>query len=321
MNGFENTIDILGDLEFRKQYFGKTLTEYSDDSVLYLRGNALRSFPSLSKVTLPNCSYIGESAFYGCKNLSFISIPNARSFYYSDYGGTGTGLFEGTGVSSLELLPSYFSTVIPSYCFKDCNFTGTLTIPENYRSISAYAFANNPIERLVIDHECLIQGRAYNKCTSLKEVSAPLVKTAYASAFYSCYSLETIFMPELTGIAYYTFGYCSALKNVNDFPNVSTVFEGAFYGCENLPSLSFRIASSIAGYAFNGCKELSVIYIGSDTCNLYASTVFSSTKITFATGSIYVPASRVDYYRNSTNWNWFSTQIFGYDYENDRPVD
>ena len=320
MNGFVNTIDELGEREFAKQYFGKSLTEYYDDSVTILTTGALRNFPSLSRVVLPNCSSIITSAFYECKNLSYISLPNLMSFY--DYSKSIAGIFAGTGVNSIDLIPKYYSSYIPVGCFRSCNFSGTLSIPGKYTMIGESAFQSNPIEKLVIEHSCSVFANAFAYCVDLKEVSAPGLKSVAASAFERCGMLETFFAPELSGaIPVACFSNCSALTNVTNFEKVTGVYTGAFFGCRNLPSISFRVASTILSSVFYGCSALSVIYIGSDTCTLSTSYAFQSTKITFATGSIYVPASRVDYYRNSTNWNWFSTQIKGYDYENDRPVD
>lgn len=272
MSDFINTIDEMGESEFAKAFFARTLTEFKDDVLVAIGPSRFRGFPELSYVELPNCVAISSYAFYGCTKLSSISLPWASSYRnsYSDYA------FYNTGVSNLDFLPSrvsYLGTGWFGYC-------GNLTRAEGtqFTSIGYNVFAG---------------------CHSLKVVNFPNLSSCGNYVFNNCDALEEVSLPALGAIVQYMFQSCSSLKKIHLSPNIST----------------------ISGYAFSGCRDLHTVYIGSTSCSLANSSVFYSTKITFATGSIYVPSSRVDYYRGSTNWNWFSTQIKGYDYENDRPVD
>lgn len=128
-------------------------------------------------------------------------------------------------------------------------------------------------------------------------------------AFRDCYSLSQISLPVCSSIGYKAFYECHSLSQVS-LPVCSSIGSLAFFGCSSLLQVSLPMCSSIGNYAFEWCKSLSIITIGySGVCSL-GSSVFSITKITSSTGSIYVPASLVDLYKSATNWSQYSNRIY-----------
>ena len=140
---------------------------------------------------------------------------------------------------------------------------------------------------------------------------------SYAFAYAG--NLSTVELTAIKTIPSQCFYECRNLSNVS-FPECSAVYSSAFGYCTNLGMISLPKCTAIYGSAFYRCSNLSEIYIGMSTCYLANSSVFSGTGITKTTGAIYFPASRVDYFKASTNWNYFSARIFGYDFENNTPV-
>lgn len=227
-------------------------------------------------------------------------------------------------MSSLSKVVLPNCSILGSYAFANCHSLRELSIPMvttlPYGVFSGCNFSDISIYP---SHIGIIAEAGFSGCTSLKEASSETIYQISAYAFSGCIALERISFrhSQVSTISIYNnaFRGCGALSIV-DAP-INWIGDNAFYECKSLKSFSKVGTAAIGAGAFYGCTDLSVFYLNTESCNLTSSTAFQSTKITFATGSIYVPASRVDYYRQSTNWNWFSTQIFGYDYENDRPVD
>lgn len=287
-----NTIDEIGVAEFNRQYFCHELTSLYDDVITRVFPYKFAFQSELKDVELPVCSNIGSYAFYHCEKLSNISLPGLSSTY-SNF---GTSAFAYTGVTTIDFLPKSITT-IPAGMFAGCsNLTGRIVLSSYINYVQPNAFAYTGIEEI---------------CAYAKSIY---------SAFKACGNLRNVELPNLVSLASNTFSECYSLENVSA-PLLESISDYAFANCSKLAKVSFPACRYIGYSVFYNCTDLSTIYVRQDSCNLGTSNAFLSTKITFATGSIYVPASRVDYYRNSTNWNWFSTQIKGYDYENDRPVD
>ena len=293
MNEFIDTIDVLGEQEFRKEFFARTLTEFRDSHLTSVASTMLRGFSALSIIDLPNCKILGGYPFSGCSKLLSVNLPYISST--TDY------LFAYTGISSTDCIPPQFSTTIVAEMFSMCkNLSGELRLDPGIETIRSSAFTGTAITR----------------------IDSPYIKYLYQYAFASCSKLEYVNLPNYIppySYSNYCFSGCTNLTEAY-MPALPAIPVGLLADCA-ISTFSIPIASIIWGSAFLRCSNLSTVYIGQDSCSLNTSGAFAGTKITFATGSIYVPASRVDYYRNSTNWNWFSTQIKGYDYENDRPVD
>ena len=117
----------------------------------------------LIEVPTPFC-YIGSYAFYGCTNLTSITIPNgvtSISSYTFDGCTSLTSVTIGSGVTS-----------IGSSAFYNCTSLTSVTIPKSVTSIGDYAFYG---------------------CTSLTSVKIGSGVTSIGSyAFYNCTSLTSI---------------------------------------------------------------------------------------------------------------------------------
>jgi len=149
---------------------------------------------------------IGESAFYGCNNLTNIIIP-------------------------------YSVTKIEPRAFAVCTKLTNIEIPNGVTSIGEYAFAGCEELKSVSlpDNLQIIGGYAFNFCKNLASIVIPRqVKVIFPSTFYGCYKLSSVKLSDcLEAIGDKTF-WCCDLKSLIIPQNVSKIGCGVFTGCKNL---------------------------------------------------------------------------------------
>lgn len=108
--------------------------------------------------------------------------------------------------------------------------------------------------------------RAFQGCTALKTVNAPLWFVNDegpwydrwdwpASAFRECTALETVNVPSLTVLPEYCFYGCTSLKTVKA-NSCTDVERYCFYGCESLESFYAPLCDRVYEYAFYNCSSL-----------------------------------------------------------------
>ena len=109
-------------------------------------------------------------------------------------------------------------------------------------------------------------------------------------------------------------------RTISEYTNsrVSAIGSYAFHTCVTLGAASFPNVSSIGSNAFNNCNSLMSFYLLSTSVaqlvapNAFTNTPMSKSSFTGSYGSIYVPASLVDSYKNASNWALFSARITSY---------
>ena len=200
-------------------------------------------------IYLPNTlGEIGEGAFYGCRNMSFVNFENATNLtiigkecfqYCSSLGRT-------YGLGNTKL------TAIPDYAFANCGkfWIDGDTLNHKITTIGAHAFEfDTTIGYLELDATTTSIGDyAFSNCQALKGFTIPSgnkLTTIGAGAFWNCYSLKTLEFPAnspLTTIGESAFGICKALKsNFQSLVNtkLKTVGPRAFVDCINLDHIYF----------------------------------------------------------------------------------
>lgn len=254
---------------------------------------------ALEEITIPaSVSTLGESAFEGCSALTEIVIPATVTQL-------GSSLFNGcsaletvvletkaselpgfmfTGCSSLKELtiPSNIAS-FGSSCFSGSG-VGAFTVVEDnayFASFDGVIYSKDmtsivlyPPQRtdttLVIPKEVTeIGAGTFQSNTTLKKVifeeggEADLV--IGSEAFYSCYLLNTVILPErLTVIGESAFMYCKGLTNITVPSTVTEIQDDAFYGCDKLVEIfnKSELEISLDDYYGNG-------YITYNAANVY----------------------------------------------------
>ena len=175
---------------------------------------------------------IGEMAFYGCENLTQVTIPEGVTRI-------GSSAFSHCSALTSVTLPESV-TSIGSSAFSSCERLTSMTIPAGVTAISDYTFY---------------------QCGSLTEITIPAGVTSIGNyAFGFCSRLTEITLPaDLTSIGNHGFFFCSRLIEVTIPEGVTSLGNRAFDNCSALtrvslpaslvdwnPTMMFEFCSSLA---------------------------------------------------------------------------
>jgi hypothetical protein len=150
---------------------------------------------------------IGEKAFYRCRALMSINIPNSVT-------SIGKLAFWGCeGLTSLDIPNSV--TFIGDCAFQECEYLTSVTIPNSITTISKDMFSN---------------------CFSLTSVTIPNSVTIIGTtAFNGCKALTSVTIPNsVTSIGDYAFINCKALRSMAIGKSVTSIGMGPFESCPEL---------------------------------------------------------------------------------------
>ena len=199
---------------------------------------------------VPNgITFIGDSAFYGCTNLTSVTIPNGVT-------SIGDSVFEScTSLTSITI-PNGVTSIGDS-AFNECKSLVNIAIPSSVTSIG-YRSLINP------DGVSIVGSDAFSNCPSLENINVDSENKYFSSLDGNLYNKDR------TKIIQYAIG-----KKQNDFvvPNgVTSIGDSAFYGCTNLTNVTIsNSVISIEGWAFYGCSNLKSITIPSSVTSISGS--------------------------------------------------
>ena len=204
-------------------------------------------------------NYVQDSAFYQCKILKRIDMPESVK---------SIGNYAFSGCTSLEKV--LFNPVlesIGSHAFEGCKALTEITIPSLVKSISDFAFEGCSMLQKVVFHSSLItaiRNNTFSDCSSLTQIAIPASVTVIEDyAFSGCSSLTEITIPSsVPSIGHYAFIECSSLKHIAMPSSVTSIGDYVFTGCTSLEEIiiSPQIAE-IGYYMFSECSSLSKIVI------------------------------------------------------------
>ena len=168
---------------------------------------------------------IGERAFYGCRNLTSITIPDSI---------TSIGKYAFAYCSSLTSVTIPDSvTSIGERAFYYCSSLTSITIPDSVTSIGNYAFVSceNLTSITISDSITEIGDSVFNYCVSLTSVTIPDSVTSIGEyAFEGCYSLTSVTIPDsVTSIGCWAFHDCENLTSIYCKPTTPPTGAGAMF--------------------------------------------------------------------------------------------
>ncbi len=217
---------------------------------------------NLTDVTISeSVTSIGEEAFYRCGSLAGVTI---RGNVTNDWSSSYPPFRDCTNLTTLVLGKNM--TKIGSNMFSRCSGLTDVTIPENVTSIGAGAFDDcSGLTSLTI------RGNVTNDWSS----SYP--------PFRDCTNLTTLVLGKnMTKIGSHMFSRCSGLTDVTIPESVTSIGEQAFYGCRGLTSLTIpESITSIGYYAFYGCRGLTSLAILGNITNDWLDTDYVSYGYTY----------------------------------------
>ena len=232
----------------------KTLKEVRLGNVTWLGNSVFQDCVNLTTITgLENITKIGSLLFKGCCALRSISLPKLQDIQgASDVFWGCTSLSE---VSCPEL-----TQLNQSGWFYQCSSLRTINLPKISGMLASSTFDYcSSLEEISFPNVTSIEQCAFRGCTNLKVVNIPNAKSIGYACFENCTSLQTVSFPFAEKLGSNCFKACSTLYNA-EFPKVTTVGSSAFSGCTSLQTITLPVAEIIEGSSvFYGCKSLKSI--------------------------------------------------------------
>ena len=241
-------------------------------SVIHIGSNAFYECKKVTNVIIPNSvTTIGDGAFYKCTSLTSITLPRSVTSI-----GEGLPLSHGVffGCTALKsiTIPNSVKSIVSS-AFEDCTSLTNITIPNSVTSIGGSAFRScTGLTSITIPNSVKsIANHVFANCSGLTSVTIPNSVTSIGDyAFYGCSGLTSITIPNsVTSIGDYAFRNCSGLIKITIPNSVISIGSSAFSDCSGLTSITIpNSVTSIGDYAFRNCSGLIKITIPSSVTNI-----------------------------------------------------
>ena len=276
----------------------------SRDGVLFNRSQSLLiEYPCAkagSYVVPSGVAGIGKMAFFGCVNLTDVSIPasvtmiEVRAFgacpkltaitvadlnpAYRSFGGVVYDASRTTLVAFPSGRDGSFSipagvTNIGESAFSVCDQLSGVTIPDGVVSIGPFAFpsCDGLTDITLPDSVTMLGDGAFVDCQGLKNASLGQSLISLGNlAFASCFSLTNIILPSsLTSIGDQAFASCKSLTSVRIPDSVTILGYATFVVCNNLSKVTVgNGVTRILQNTFGGCVALTNAIIGNQVTNI-----------------------------------------------------
>ncbi len=245
-----------------------------------------------------NVTKIGNSAFYNCKSLASITIPE--------------------GVTSIGNEAFLECTSLAEFRGKFASEDGCCLIVDDV--FKHFAPKSELTEYTIPDGVTSIGNWAFYKCTSLTSITIPDGVISIGDwAFYACSSLASITIPEgVTSIGDNSFIGCSKLTSITIPNSVTSIGDQAFYGCSSLVSITTPDSVTSIGFAaFRYCRNLAEVYCKSAmpptaVPSTSSSPYWDAFDDNASGRKIYVPTKSVGAYKTAEWWSEYADAIVGY---------
>ena len=238
---------------------------------------------------------IGDYAFYGCGNLSSLSL-------------------------------SENITTLGNYAFRECKSLKEVVIPNSVKSVGAYCYYNcSSLNNVMLGGVSSIGDYAFSGCSSLTDIVLPenlltvgnyvfsgcskltnviiedrtqalaLGSNGYSPLFANC-PLDSVYIGgKITYNTSSSKGYSpfyrnTSLRTVVISDREELIHDNEFYGCTNLQNVTVgNGVSRIGNYAFSGCSNLDGFSFGSNMESIGTEAFSDCTNLTTITSHAIIP--------------------------------
>ena len=225
---------------------------------------------------------IGNEAFFGCRSLTSITIPDSVTTI-------GETVFRWcSNLTSVTIGNSV--TSIGDSAFYQCSSLASIIIPESVTSIGLGAFAEcSSLASVTIpDSVTSIGEYAFQYCSSLTEVHISDI-AAWCKLNFSTFSnplfyarnlylnnelvIDLVIPDGVTSIGSQAFYYCSSLESVTISDSVTSIGSGSFFYCSSLMSIYCKPTTPPTGVygMFDNNAEDRKIYVPNNSLKEYKS--------------------------------------------------
>lgn len=232
-------------------------------------------------------------------------------YYFNFYEGDNHAEVTGADVYAQVIIPSevkykgqtFAVTAIGDEAFRD-RYMYSVVIPEGVTSIGRYAFSGcSSLKRIVIPESINSIGfHAFYECTALEKIIVPNIAAWCGISFMTSVSNPLYYAQHI---------YSDEETEITDLvipEGVTSINRYAFSGCKYLTSVTIPSSmTSIGTGAFFGCNGLTKVYCYAEQVPETTSSAFGSTLMRNA--FLYVPASSIESYKETSPWKRFGTII------------
>lgn len=259
---------------------------------------------------------INDRAFYGCKKLDQVDLPNTTTGIYKYAFQNCDALEDITLSTSLN--------IIDEFAFADCKALNNVNLPESLRNIQNYAFQNDKaLEAIVLPSK--LQGlgtSAFEDCNALKEVTFLTASdqefTVGADAFLGT-AVERVNIAHLdswiginfsnpaanpASISHHIYQGSSEIINAIVPEGPVAMNNNVFYGCSALKTLQLPSTLGIVNdNTLNGCTSLETVYVRATSVPGFIGTLGTSgMSDVFNKAQLIVPTGKESKYKSDTKW-------------------
>ena len=215
-------------------------------------GDRAFMYSDITEITLPdNLISIGEEAFGLCNNLTKIEIPAS---------------VEVIGLNAFYCCTSMNEIIVSPDNEIYTSIDGVL-FSKDMKTLINYPQGKSGSEYTVPDSVTSLEAYSFFSCDSLERVFIPDSVTQIGDcAFYECSNLTEIPIPKtIKSIGERVFENCEKLTSIIIPDTVTSIEERAFYCCSEMTSIFIPASvSSIGNNAFGNCSKLSEITVSND---------------------------------------------------------
>ena len=233
---------------------------------------------TLTSVTIPeNITAIGGAAFQNCPNLTTV-VFNARNctVAHTILGDNVTPAFNNAAITRVEFGPMV--TNIPNYIFWGCKGITDVVFGDNIETIGQSAFYGcTSLNNIVIPEGVTsIGGRAFANCGNLNTITFNAVNCVNMVTMENNVPMPAFENKALSAVNFgnrvevipdYAFSNCTNLKTFTIPASVRSIGYKAFFGCKSLQAVTIpEGVTSISGLAFADCNGLVNIVFNARRC-------------------------------------------------------
>lgn len=300
---------------FNESAFGANIisNEYNDglgkivfnSSVMKIGNNAFYECKTLRSMTIPeSVTSIGDNAYIGCVALGNVMLSEATLTI-------GKRAFYRCGNLSIKLTNKITSIGDEAFMYA----CGPLQIPSSVKTIGAFAFSFSSISKVILNEGLISIGESAFWASNLSEIAIPNTVTSIGSrAFGDCRLHGDINVPGSVSKIESRLFASSPVVSVTINEGTTELDSWVFEGCGKLTTVNLPSTIQNMGYStFQDCLVLANIYLRAQIPPFISISPYTDIfKDSNSEVNIWVPRASVEAYKEK--WSTYKDNIKGYDF-------